>query len=163
MAGADLAGPTTSLVFERTQAEIPRCAAIKQIFSDEIVQAAATLALRHMNKLMEEQLAVSPAVGSNNDGVPHSHASRRVGDDLGVAGGRRELLVFRQQDAVNHQDPDSGRFGDTYVARVGNLFKVKANAMLKDVSFLAFRPFTGKRGEAFKFLLINHNGGGSLD
>ena len=57
--------------------------------------AAAPLALGDVDELMEEQFAVLPAIGANNDAVANGNATGGVGNDLGMAGGVRQLFIVR--------------------------------------------------------------------
>ena len=112
-----------------------------------------------MDQLMEEELAVPPAIRANDDAMADRDAAGSVGNDLGAARGFRQFLAIGKRDSVHDEDPDAGDVLHAGPSGVGHLVCGERDAVLKNVFFLAFRPLRGERGEAVEFFLVNHNWG----
>src|SRR5205814_8762533 len=66
-----LARQTAGFIFERAETEISRAVPpVEQVFVHKLFQAPAPLALRDMHQLMEEDLAIPPAIRANDDPSP---------------------------------------------------------------------------------------------
>jgi hypothetical protein len=153
---AKFAGQAASFIFEGPDAEIGRRVPIGEIFQEKGFQAAAAFALRDVHHLMQEQLAVLPAIRPNNYSVPDRNTARRLGDDLSAARGLGQLLILRQRDPIHHEHPDAGTVLNAGLPRVGQLSGGERGAMFEDVSFLFRCPLAGKGREAFEFVLVDH-------
>src|SRR5437879_5600029 len=85
--GADFVSQSPRFCFERADGELDAALAVAQIFAHEWLEAAAAFALRDVRELVQEQFAVTPGIGADNDAVADGHAARSLGDDLGAPGG----------------------------------------------------------------------------
>jgi len=105
---------------------------------------------------MQEQLAVLPAIGADDDPVADGNATRSIGDDLSAAGGFGQFFVIGKRNAIDdkHTHPIGILHADA--AGVGQLVGGKRGAVLENVSFLLFRPLIREGGEAFEFFLVDH-------
>src|SRR6266849_1567447 len=65
--GADFVSQSPRFCFERANGELGAALAVAQIFADEWLEAAAAFALRHVCELVQEQFAVTPGTGADND------------------------------------------------------------------------------------------------
>src|SRR5688572_11461944 len=108
---------------------------------------------------MQEELAVLPAIGANNDPVADGDATRSLGDDLGPPGGFGQFFVIGEWNAIDDKHAHPLGILHTGADGIGQLVGGKGDAVLKNVGFLLFRPMIRKGGEAFEFFLVDHTAG----
>ena len=94
--------------FERADGELGAGVAVGEIFSDPRFEAAASFALSDMHELVDDQLAIAPTIGANDDAMADGYATRSVGNDLGVPRGRSQRLIIRQRNSIDDQHSDTG-------------------------------------------------------
>jgi len=107
---------------------------------------------------MQKKFAVSPTVGTYDDGVTDRDSARRFGDYLRSARRVSELRILRQRNPVYGQDSDLRRISYSGAFGVSELTAGKGHAVLKDKSFLLGSPLAGEWGESFELFLVDHTG-----
>lgn len=80
--------------------------AVGQIFLNPRFEAAASLALRDMHKIVQKQLAVAPSIGADDDGMAEAHAPGIVADYSRAPRRFGQLLVIGQRNPIDDQDSD---------------------------------------------------------
>jgi hypothetical protein len=143
-AGADISGEGSCFFFEGAETEIAGAAAIHQVFVHEWFETAAAFALSDMNKLMQEQFPILPAIGANNNAMTDRGRLRGIREDLSAAGGICQLFVFGHRHAIDYKDTDACRLLDPSALGIRNLIIGEWGTVFKDVGFLAFRPLVSK-------------------
>jgi hypothetical protein len=117
---ANFAGDPPRFFFERADGEFGARLTLKKILPKVWLEAAASFALRNMSELVQDQLAITPTVATNNNAMADGHAAGRIGDYMSAARGLSQLRILRQKNTVDDQyfDPrailnaDSTRIGD---------------------------------------------------
>ena len=105
---------------------------------------------------MQEQFAVLLAIPPDDNAVPDGHAAGCIGDDLSAPRCLSQLLIVRQRDPIDDQDPHAGRILNAASVCIGELPRGKRSAVFEDKVLLHFGPRINKWRQAFEFFLINH-------
>ena len=83
------------LIFESADGEVGAGLTVAEILAHKGFKAAAALALRDVDELVQKQFAIAPTIGANNDSMTDGHAARSVGNDMGAPRRRRQFLIIR--------------------------------------------------------------------
>src|SRR5207253_268810 len=83
------------------------------------LKATTSFTLSDVDELVQDQFAIAPAIGPNNNSMADGGAAGSISDDMGEPRGLSELLVVRQRNSIDHQhfhpgtipNPDSMRIG----------------------------------------------------
>ena len=102
--GTNISGNAPRFLFERTNAEFFALMPIRQIALNKRLESPASLTLRDMDQLMQNQFAIAPGIGANNDAVSERYSATGASDDLSVSGNGGEFFVFWQRDAIDNQN-----------------------------------------------------------
>lgn len=160
--GADFAGDPARFLFEDAESEAGRGPAVEKILLNPLLQAAASLALRDMHKIVDEQLAVAPRFRANDEGVAESDATRFRGDDTSAPGCLSQFAAFRERNPFNEQNSNPLTIHHPGPARISQVLRTEWSAVGENEFFLGFCPLVGQRQKVFECFLINHVGGGAL-
>lgn len=121
---ADFVSKSARFRFERADRELRAASAVAQVVAHKGLESAAAFALRDVDELVQEQFAVTPGIGPDNDPVADGHAARSLGDDLGAPGGLGELLVLRHRNPVDHQYSDTRTILNADELSIGDLLRL---------------------------------------
>ena len=99
---ADFAGDAKRFLFERADSEIRTVGAVAKILADPLGQTAAAFALRNVDEIMQNQLAIVPSVDANNESVTKTDAAGVFGDDANAFRRRRQSGIFRERNSIDH-------------------------------------------------------------
>ena len=86
-----------------------------------MLEAATLFTLRDVHQLVQEQLAITPGIGSNDNRVADGHAATSRGNDLGIPRCLGQLFIVRQRDPIDDQHFDTGTILHANAARIGDL------------------------------------------
>ena len=95
--------------------------AIEKVIANPLLQTATSFALRDMNKIVQEQFAVTPRFRANHDRVADSDATRVRGDDTSAPSHVRQLAAFRQRDSIDDQHSNTLNIPNTGQARISHV------------------------------------------
>ena len=95
-------------LFERANGEFGAGVAVGKIFSDPRFEAATSFALSDMHELVDDQLAIAPAIGANDDAMTDSYTATSIGNDLGMPRGLSQRLIIGQRNPIDDQHSDTG-------------------------------------------------------
>jgi hypothetical protein len=157
--GADFAGDSTCFFFECANREIRAVRPINQILPDPLFQPAAPFALGDMHQLVQEQFAIAPGIGSNDDGMTDRDGAARLRDDLRSARCFSQLRVFRQRHSIDGQNSDTTDILHANLVSVGDLAPRKRASVLENEIFNVSRPLKSERQKLFECFLIEHGTG----
>ena len=93
--GADFVSNPPRFVFESADGEVGARATVAEIFLNERLKATTSFTLSDVDELVQDQLAIAPAIGANDNPMADGRPARSVGDDMGAPRGLSELLVVR--------------------------------------------------------------------
>ena len=102
----NIAGERTGLFFKRADMELFRPLAIAKICLNEQFEASDPFALSHMDKLMKQQFAITPRIGSDDYAVPKGNAATGIGDHLRHPGRLCQFLIVRKRHAIHDENSD---------------------------------------------------------
>ena len=105
---ADFVSNPPRFVFERADSEVGARVTVAEILLNERLKAATSFTLSDVDELVQDQLAIAPAIGANDNPMADGRAARSVSDDMGAPRGLSELLVVRQRNSIDDQHFDSG-------------------------------------------------------
>ena len=94
---------------------------------------------------MQKQLAIAPAIGTNDDGVTEAYAPCIVTDYSGASRRLSQFRVVRQRDAIYDQHSHAGTILNASPLRLSNLARGQGSTALEDEVFLCFRPLISER------------------
>jgi hypothetical protein len=157
--GADFASDSTCFFFECANREIRAVRPINQILPDPLFQPAAPFALGDMHQLVQEQFAIAPGIGSNDDGMTDRDGAARVRYDLRSARCFSQLRVFRQRHSIDGQNSDTTDIFYADLVSVGDLAPRKRASVLENEIFNISRPLKSERQKLFECFLIEHGTG----
>jgi len=86
-----------------------------------MLEAATLFTLRDVHQLVQEQLAITPGIGPNDNRVADGDAATGRGNDLGILRGRGQLCIVRQRNSIDDQHFDTGQILHADAARIGDL------------------------------------------
>src|SRR5436853_1892577 len=117
---ADVVSNPPRFVFERAGGEFSARATVAEILLNKRLKATTSFTLSDVDELVQDQFAIAPAIGPNNNSMADGGAAGSISDDMGEPRGLSELLVVRQRNSIDHQhfhpgtipNPDSMRIGD---------------------------------------------------
>ena len=112
-----------------------------------------------MHQLVQEQFAIAPGIGSNDDGVTDRDGAAEVRYDLRSASRLSQLRFFRQRHAIDGQNSDTRDLFHADLASVGDLAPPKRTSMLENEIFNISRPLKSERQKLFECFLIDHGTG----
>jgi hypothetical protein len=104
---ADFAGESPSFFFEWADGEASGVETLAEILRNKWLETATAFALGDVDELMDEQLAIAPTIGPDNDPVADAGAARRGSDDVAAARDLRQPLIVRQRKSFHDQNPDA--------------------------------------------------------
>jgi hypothetical protein len=90
-------------VFERADGEVGARATVAEILLKERLKATSSFTLSDVDELVQNQLAIAPAIGANDNPMADGHAATSVSDEVFVPRGLSELLVVRQRNSIYDQ------------------------------------------------------------
>src|SRR5438552_2257163 len=116
---ADFVSNPPRFVFERAGGEFGARVTVAEILLNKRLKATTSFTLSDVDELVQDQFAIAPAIGANNNSMADGRAARSISDDMGEPRGLSELLVVRQRNSIDHQhfhpgtipNPDSMRIG----------------------------------------------------
>ena len=135
----------------------------EKIVLNPLLEAAASFALRDVDKVVHEQFAVAPRFRANHDRVAEADATGVRSDDPSAPGGLSQFAVLRQRDAVDDQNPDALTILDAGPARISEVLRTEGNAVGENEFFLGFGPLISKRQKLLECFLVDHVGEGFGD
>ena len=118
---ADFVSNPPRFVFERADGEFGARATVAEILLNERLKATASFALSDVDELVQDQLAIAPAIGANDNPMADGRAARSVGDDMGAPRGVSELLVVRQRNSIDDQHFDPGTIPNADSMRISGV------------------------------------------
>ena len=119
--GADFMSNPPRLVFERADGEVGARATIAEIILNKRLKATTSFTLSDVDELVQDQLAIAPAIGANDNPMADGRAATRLGDDVGAPRGLGELRVVRQRNSIDDQHFDPGTIPNSDSMRIGSL------------------------------------------
>src|SRR5439155_22003983 len=97
---ADFVGDATCFFFERPDGEIRTGGAIAKILTDPFCQAAAAFALRDVDEIMQNQLAIVPGINANDERVTETDATCVFGNDADAFRRLRQFRILRERNSI---------------------------------------------------------------
>lgn len=116
---ANGASKSACFFFERSDTELDAGLTIVQILADPLFETATAFALRNVHKIVQEQFAIAPGIGANDDGMAKSDATRVRGNDLRTPRGLRQFAALRQRNSIDDQNSDALKIANPGKARIG--------------------------------------------
>src|SRR6202043_4073764 len=107
--------------FERTDGEVGARATVAEILLNERLKATTSFTLRDVDELMEDQLAIAPAIGANDNPMADGRAATSLGDDMGATRGLSQLRVVRQRNSIDDEHSYPGTIPNPDSMRIGGL------------------------------------------
>jgi hypothetical protein len=101
--GADFASNPPRFVFERADGKHGTSVSVAEILLYERFEAATSFALSDMHELVQDQLAIAPAIGANDNSVSDGYAARSSGNDIGARRGISQLPIVGQGNSIDDQ------------------------------------------------------------
>ena len=98
---ADFARESACLLFERADGELGAGVTVAEILLNPLLEPAAALALRDVDKVVQNQFAVAPGIGADNEDVPETDATGIVRDYPGAPSGLRQLFMVRHRNTID--------------------------------------------------------------
>jgi hypothetical protein len=80
--GANFMGNPPRFVFERADGEFGARTTVAEILLNKRLKATTSFTLSDMDELVQDQLAIAPAISANDNPMADGHAARSVGDDM---------------------------------------------------------------------------------
>jgi len=77
--------------------------------------------LRDVHQLVQQQLAITPGIGPNDNRVADGDAATGRGNDLSILRSRGQLCIVRQRNSIDDQHFDTGQILHADAARIGDL------------------------------------------
>src|SRR5207237_1724286 len=118
---ADFVSNPARFVFERAGGEFGARATVAEILVNERLKATTSFTLSDVDELVQDQFAITPAIGANNNSIADGRAARSISDDMGEPRGLSELLVVRQRNSIDHQHFHPGTIPNPDSMRIGGL------------------------------------------
>ena len=118
---ADFASKSAGFFFETTDGELGAVVTVVKVSLNPMLEAATLFTLRDVHQLVQEQLAITPGIGSNDNRVADGHAATSRGNDLGIPRCLGQLFIVRQRDPIDDQHFDTGTILHANAARIGDL------------------------------------------
>jgi hypothetical protein len=156
VACANLPGERARFFFESTDGELGAITTIGKIFADPLLEPTAAFALGDVNEIMQEQFAIAPAVGANDNGVAESDAPGLQSEDAGAARGFGECRIVRQRNAIDHQDPDTIAILNSRAHRILAMLWAEGRAVGENEFLLFPGPSISRGHELFECLVVDH-------
>jgi hypothetical protein len=113
-----MSGPAC-FFFEGADGELGAGGTVGKILFHPLLKAATAFALGDVDKIMQEQFAVAPGVGANDDGVAKADAPCIVSDYACASRRFSQGRILRQGNAVNDQYSNTGAILDSSPAGIG--------------------------------------------
>ena len=88
-----------------------------------MLEVATLFTLRDVHQLVQEQLAITPGIGPNDNRVADGHAATGRGNDLGIPRRLGQVFVVRQRDPIDDEHFDTGTILHANAARIGDLLR----------------------------------------
>jgi len=142
---ADFASKSAGFFFETAEGELGAVVTVDKVSLNPMLEAAALFTLRDVHQLVEEQLAITPGIGPNDNRVADGDTAAGRGDDLGILRGRGQLCIVGERNSIDDQHFDTGGILHADAARIGDLPRSQGNAARENEFFLSFGPLTSKR------------------
>ena len=93
--GADFVSNPPRFVFERADGEFGARATVAEVLLNKRLKATTSFTLSDVDELVQDQFAIAPAIGTNDNPMADGRAATRLGDDVGAPRGLGELRVVR--------------------------------------------------------------------
>ena len=154
---ADLASFPPGFVFEWTDGKAGGIETFAEIFRNKRLETATAFALRDVNELMHEQLAIAPAIRANNYSVTNARATCGGGNHDVLPRKVRESFIVGKRKAFHDQDSNPGTILDSGSLRIGRVLRREWSATCKNKLLLRHGPLMSERQKLFKCLLVQHN------
>ncbi len=138
--GADFVSKAPRFFFETADGELGAGAAVAEIFPNPRFEAATSFALSDVHELMEDQLAIAPAISPNDDAMTDGYATRSIGNDLGVPRGLSQRLIIGQRNPIDDQHSDTGTILNADPTCVGRMLWPQRRPAGEYELLLRFRP-----------------------
>ena len=91
---------------------------IAKVSANPWLEPATLFALRDVHEIVQKQLAVAPAIVSNNDGVAEADTTRVVRDDTRALRGLRQIGIVGQRNTFDDENANSGIIPHAGEARI---------------------------------------------
>jgi hypothetical protein len=121
-----------------------------------LFQSAHALALSDVNQIMQNQFAIVPGVSANNQSVAEPDAACVFCNDAQSSRGQSQFFIFRQRNAIDHQNANARNFVNSGLPRVGYVSRPERYAPGENKLLLHLCPLIGKRKQMFECFLIDH-------
>jgi hypothetical protein len=105
--GGDFAGQAARFIFKRADGEVGAGLTVGKVLPNKGLQTATSFTLRYVHQLVKEQLAIAPAIGTDDNPMADGYAARSVGDDMSAPRRLRQFLIIRQRNPIDHQHSDT--------------------------------------------------------
>ena len=153
---ANGASESACFFFERANGELGTGLTVAQILADPLFETATAFALRDVHEIVQEQFAIAPGIGANDDGIAEAYAPCIVGDYAGASRRLRQFRIVWQRNAIDNQHAHAGTIPNASPARILRLPWGQGSAAGKDEVFLCFRPLISEWQKVFECFLIDH-------
>jgi len=118
---ADFASNPPRFLLERAEGELGAGTTFAEILPNERLKAASSFTLSHVHELVQDQLTIAPAIGSNDDSMTDGYPTRNVGNDMGAPRSLSQLLIVRQWNPIDHQHFDTGTILNPESTRISSI------------------------------------------
>lgn len=115
---ADFSRESARFFLERANSELLTIRAVAEIVATPLFESAAALALRDVNKIVQNRFAIMPGIHPNNQSVAKSHAASVIGNNTDSLRCFGELRILRQWNPVDDEDSDPAGVFDAGESRV---------------------------------------------
>ncbi len=153
---ADFTRDATRFIFQRANRKFRTTGTVAEILTAPLFEAAGTLALRDVHEIVQDQFTIVPRVDADNQGVSKANAARVFGNDADASRCFRQLRIFRQRNAIDHQHANTIAILHAGKARISAVPRAQWITVRQDEFLLLFRPLAGKWKQGLELLLINH-------
>ena len=121
--------------------------ALIQVLLQEWLEAAEAFVLGSMDKFVEDQGTVCPAIGADENSVSDGQARGVRGDKAGGFGGGAKQRVLGHGDAGDFEEADSFWMSDADFFGVGDFDGREGDAFAENNSLLFLGPGGGQRNQ----------------
>ena len=108
-------------------------------------KAAAALALRDVNQIMQNKFAIVPGITANDERVTETDTACVFGDDSDALRRLRQFRILRERNPIDHQHSDPGAIVHADEIRVVRMPRSQWVTARENEFFLRFCPLVSER------------------
>ena len=118
---ADFASESAGFFFETADGELGAVVTVDKVSLNPMLEAATLFTLRDVHQLVEEQLAITPGIGPNDNRVADGDAATSRRNDLGIPRCLGQVFIVRQRNPIDDQHFYTGTILHADAARIDDL------------------------------------------